>query len=89
MENYKKKLKAYLKEDIIYQDYLANKNKHFADFDLFCIEHCTDIENLLIECENLNKKIEKVYSLLNDYEMQDNEILKEFCKEIRYFLGEK
>lgn len=89
MENYKKKLKAYLKEDIIYQDYLTNKNKHFADFDLFCIEHCTDIENLLIECENLNKKIEKVYSLLNDYEMQDNEILKEFCKEIRYFLGEK
>ena len=89
MENYKKKLKAYLKEDIIYQDYLANKNKHFADFDLFCIEHCADIENLLIECENLNKKIEKVYSLLNDYEMQDNEILKEFCKEIRYFLGEK
>lgn len=58
MENYKKKLKAYLKEDIIYQEYLKNKNKNFSDFDKFCIQHCKDIEELLEENQKLKAELQ-------------------------------
>ena len=45
-------------EDIIYQEYLKNKNKNFSDFDKFCIQHCKDIEELLEENEKLKAELQ-------------------------------
>lgn len=58
MEDYKENLKTYIKEDIIYQEYLKNKNKNFSDFDEFCIQHCKDIEELLEENEKLKAELQ-------------------------------
>ena len=58
MEDYKENLKTYIKEDIIYQEYLKNKNKNFSDFDKFCIQHCKDIEELLEENEKLKAELQ-------------------------------
>lgn len=41
-------LKVYLKYDNIYQKYKIDKNiNNLSDFDIFCIEHCINIDNLL------------------------------------------
>ena len=58
MEDYKENLKTYIKEDIIYKEYLKNKNKNFSDFDKFCIQHCKDIEELLEENEKLKAELQ-------------------------------
>ena len=58
MEDYKENLKTYIKEDIIYQEYLKNKNKNFSDFDKFCIQHCKDIEELLEENKKLKAELQ-------------------------------
>lgn len=58
MEDYKENLKTYIKEDIIYQEYLKNKNKNFSDFDKFCIQHCKDIEELLEENQKLKAELQ-------------------------------
>lgn len=42
-------LREYIENDAIYQDYKAGKIKDtdLSDFDMFCIEHCMDIEVVL------------------------------------------
>lgn len=51
-------LKEYIEEDEIYQQYLKKDNKEdFSDFDLFCIQHCEDIENYLDLCDILDKNL--------------------------------
>lgn len=52
-KTYYKNLKKYLKDDVIYQDYIKNKNIDISDFDRFCIDHCVDIQFALKECETL------------------------------------
>ena len=58
MEDYKENLKTYIKEDIIYKEYLKNKNKNFSDFDKFCIQHCKDIDELLEENQGLKAELQ-------------------------------
>ena len=60
MENYKERLKEYVKTDIVYQDFMENKNKKFNDFEMFCVEHCQDIEKLLEENKTLKQEIAKL-----------------------------
>ena len=74
MEDYKENLKTYIKEDIIYQEYLKNKNKNFSDFDKFCIQHCKDIEELLEENEKLKDKLSKIETLIINHNCDTGDI---------------
>lgn len=76
MEDYKENLKTYIKEDIIYQEYLKNKNKNFSDFDKFCIQHCKDIEELLEENEKLKAEYGTKTQIERDFLKEENEKLK-------------
>lgn len=50
MKNSYSNLKKYIAEDISYQKYKENgSTKGLSDFDLYCVEHCQDIENILNE----------------------------------------
>lgn len=58
-------LKVYLKYDNIYQKYKIDKNtKNLSDFDIFCIEHCIDIDNLINEYER-QKQINEEHQKIN------------------------
>ena len=93
MEDYKENLKTYIKEDIIYQEYLKNKNKNFSDFDKFCIQHCKDIEELLEENQKLKAELQLYQGALsreheaihrvNDLE-EENQKLKEVIDKVSY-----
>ena len=60
MENYKTRLKDYIKMDIIYNDFKENPTKKFTDFDMFRVEHCKDIQKLLEENEKLEKELKEI-----------------------------
>ena len=66
----KKRLVEYLKNDAVYCKYKEDKNQEFNDFELFCIQHCQDIEDLLNEnkklyelCDALNEEHEKTFRI--------------------------
>lgn len=43
-------LKQYIKDDIVYKKYKKSSEKErlqFSDFDMFCVQHCRDIEILI------------------------------------------
>ena len=83
--NYKVRLKQYIKEDKIYNDWLDKNLSYVSDFDRFCIQHCKDIEELLKENLKLeqaldeNKKFKIQISaretLCEEYEQLINTIL--------------
>jgi len=52
--NNKDRLKEYVDNDLSYQDYKKG-SVDLNDFDMFCVEHCKDIEELLNENEKLFK----------------------------------
>lgn len=56
---YKKRLQQYVDEDKIYQDWLDENTSYVSDFDMFCIEHCRDIDCLLKENEELRKRLKE------------------------------
>lgn len=60
MEDYKERLKEYVKTDIVYQDFKQNETKKINDFEKFCVEHCQDIEKLLEENKKLKQEIAKL-----------------------------
>ena len=60
MEDYKERLKEYVKTDVVYQDFQENETKKFNDFEKFCVEHCQDIEKLLEENKTLKQEIIKL-----------------------------
>lgn len=37
-------LARYIDEDVIYQEYLVNKDMELSDFDRFCVEHIEDVD---------------------------------------------
>lgn len=51
--NSEERLREYVNNDTIYQDF-KNGEDVFSDFDMFCVEHCKDIEELL----DKNKELE-------------------------------
>ena len=63
--NYKERLKQYLEEDAIYNEYKSGKCD-MSDFDKFCIEHCKDIECLLNENQELKKQLDELQTLYNN-----------------------
>lgn len=62
--NYKERLKEYLEVDTLYQNYKKGIEEEKSDFDLFCVQHCLDVENLLNEVEELHNKIDKAIEYL-------------------------
>ena len=49
-------LKQYIKDDIIYKKYKKSSEKEkleFSDFDMYCVEHCRDIERLINSYEKI------------------------------------
>lgn len=62
--NYKERLKQYLEEDAIYNEYKSGKCD-MSDFDKFCIEHCKDIECLLNENEEQKEVIDKAIAFID------------------------
>jgi hypothetical protein len=59
------RLKEYLRQDAIYQDWKTGELKEISDFDEFCIQHCKDIEDLLIKdiynTRKIKDAIDKLY----------------------------
>ena len=60
MENYKTRLKDYIKMDIVYNDFKKNPTHKFNDFEMFSIEHCKDIKKLLEENDRLEKELKEL-----------------------------
>lgn len=56
--NTQERLKQYVEEDSIYNDYLNGKT-NISDFDKFCIQHCKDIKEILNENKKQKEVIEK------------------------------
>lgn len=59
----KKRLREYIENDKIYQDY-KNSDKEPTDFERFCFVHCRDIENVLNELEQLKEDIKNIIKIL-------------------------
>lgn len=65
-----KRLKEYVENDKIYNEYQQNKHMALSDFDKFCIQHCQDIENIVQAYEkpssnNDYKKFQKYVRKMN------------------------
>lgn len=60
------RLKQYIEEDKIYNNYLTRK-MNMSDFDKFCVQHCKDIEEILNEVQKLKGVIDKAIELLREY----------------------
>ncbi len=62
--NYKVRLKQYIKEGKIYNDWLDKNLSYVSDFDRFCIQHCKDIEELLKENLKLEQALDEIEKYL-------------------------
>ena len=72
--NYKERLKQYLEEDAIYNEYKSGKCD-MSDFDKFCIEHCKDIECLLNEVQEYKDVIDKAIEFLESKRVREKAIV--------------
>lgn len=70
-----KNLKEYIEQDCVYRLYQHHPNTKFDDFEKYCIEHCTDIQTILTEQEQLEKENE---SLVAQYEWQGAIMVNEY-----------
>lgn len=53
----KDRLKQYIEEDEIYNNWVNNNLNELSDFDKFCIQHCNDIKEILEENQELKKQL--------------------------------
>ena len=60
----KERVREYIEQDQIYQDWKSGKLIDLSDFDKFCIDNCKAIEELLNEVEELHNKIDKAIEYL-------------------------
>ena len=64
----KERVREYIEQDQIYQDWKSGKLIDLSDFDKFCIDNCKAIEELLNEVEELHNKIDKAIEYMNGEE---------------------
>ena len=82
--NAEERLKEYIERDEIYQDYKKDKLMNPSDFEIFCIQHCKDIEEILEENQELKKQLEigeqQYNDLVEEKEKLDaeNQVLKDY-----------
>jgi len=63
--NEEERLLQYINEDAIYQSWKNDELKNPSDFDLFCINHCKDIEVILNENKELKNNCKKIKEHIN------------------------
>ena len=93
--NSKERLKDYIETDPIYEEWISDKLKNPSDFDKYCIQHCEDIDILLLENKLLRTKLDTIDTALDDtligkiirkakpfYRYQENGIKKEIKTKI-------
>lgn len=69
--NAEERLKEYVERDEIYKEYKKDKLMNPSDFEMFCIQHCKDIEEILEE----NKQLKDNWNKLKKYINEANEDL--------------
>lgn len=74
----KERLKEYIKEDTIYNEYLEKNTSYVSDFDKFCIEHCQDIKNILEENEKLKKGFNEAIHKATEFESEVYELRADY-----------
>ena len=91
----KDKLIEYIEHDPIYQDYKNGKLKEPSDFDLFCIEHCEAIEELLNQNNSLrgnikkySKKLKNRYKEIKNQEKYITKLNREAQRYFDFFMDE-
>ena len=82
--NTQERLKQYVEEDSIYNDYLNGKT-NISDFDKFCIQHCKDIKEILNENKNQKEVIDKIYTIIN-YEKDFYDTKEELVSDLERLL---
>ena len=63
MEKTRERLLEYVCDDKVYREYKKGALESPNDFELFCIEHCEDIEKMLKYAKKLERRLQKI----NDY----------------------
>lgn len=98
--NSRERLKEYIENDQIYEEWLSGKLKNPSDFDKFCIQHCEDIESLLREskpfCRHQENGIksgkdtmQKYYKGMIDYDWKKSDALAELITTFECWAEEK
>lgn len=64
--NAEERLKEYVERDEIYKEYKKDKLMNPSDFEIFCIQHCKDTEEILEENQELKKQLEGTEKCLKD-----------------------
>ena len=74
--NSEDRLREYVKMDGIYQDFKNGKGV-FSDFDMFCVEHCKDIEDVLNRIDELEEQLYSTNQCVNEMlDVQEDRLLK-------------
>lgn len=60
--NAEERLKEYVERDEIYKEYKKDKLMNPSDFEIFCIQYCKDIEEILEENQELKKQLDYLRS---------------------------
>lgn len=86
--NFEERLKQYIEEDKIYQDFKEHKNLNIpTDFDMFCIQHCEDIEAILKQNAELKERYNNMFEChCNRVEVEQ---LQNNWNELKKWLEEK
>lgn len=69
-----KNLKEYIKKDDIYARYKNGEYNELSDFEMFCINHCKDIEDILSDYTRQKQ--------INEEHRKENGLLREKVKEL-------
>ncbi len=83
-----KRLKKYIEEDKIYNDWLAENKSYVSDFDKFCIQHCNDIKDLLEENRRLKEQVAKCEELKKKLLIRNAILMHEQKRFLKYLEDE-
>ena len=75
--NHLEELENYIKKDKVYQDFVKDPTKEFSDFDMFCIEHCQDIEYAL------------AYFKFHDHAIHNEHVLTHTMNDIEDYINDE
>ena len=73
------RLSEYVLIDEVYQKYKKGELKKPNDFELFCIQHCKDIEKILKEHKKCKNKLKKIESFVEGFAQAKFEHDKILC----------
>lgn len=90
-----KNLKEYIKEDDIYARYKNGEYNELSDFEMFCINHCKDIEVVLGNLDALcdmqrtaDIELKNARKMNEEYKKTNKELRKEIKKKEQQYFDE-